>query len=78
MCLLAANWKVDGSASSGERRGFIDGILAVIVDHGLRGESEDEANCVATRVSEMGKLLVYHIAAAYFWFMSVRSYLVDD
>lgn len=54
MCLLAANWKANGTASSGERRGFIDGILAVIVDHGLRGESEDEANCVSTRVSEMG------------------------
>uniref|UniRef100_A0A7N0ZTH2 tRNA(Ile)-lysidine synthetase n=1 Tax=Kalanchoe fedtschenkoi TaxID=63787 RepID=A0A7N0ZTH2_KALFE len=50
LCVLAANWKT----SAVENNGVIDGLLAVIVDHGLRTESRDEAFLVARRVSEMG------------------------
>lgn len=56
LCVLAANWKTEGryryeSDNSGQ---FIDGLLAIIVDHGLRSESKDEASLVGHRVSEMG------------------------
>ncbi|XP_039071667.1 uncharacterized protein LOC120218835 isoform X2 [Hibiscus syriacus] len=54
LCVLAANWKSEvqyGIDNSGK---FIDGLLAIIVDHGLRPESKDEAKLVGNRVSEMG------------------------
>lgn len=54
LCVLTANWKTDGPNAVGHLGGFIDGLLAVIVDHGLRAESRDEANLVLRRVSEMG------------------------
>ncbi len=54
LCVLTASWKTDGLNGAGESSGFIDGILAIIVDHGLRGESKDEANIVSNRVSQMG------------------------
>ncbi|KAL5079708.1 hypothetical protein RYX36_008129 [Vicia faba] len=55
LCVLTAGWKTAGVNSvSTDRGGFIDGLLAIIVDHGLRAESKDEANVVRSRVSEMG------------------------
>lgn len=54
LCVLAADWKISGLESSGKESGLIDGLLAIIVDHGLRAESGEEANMVRERVSEMG------------------------
>ncbi|XP_061366426.1 uncharacterized protein LOC133309648 [Gastrolobium bilobum] len=56
LCVLTAGWKIGGgvNAVSTESGGFIDGLLAIIVDHGLRSESKEEANIVSHRVSEMG------------------------
>ncbi|KAL2321276.1 hypothetical protein Fmac_030245 [Flemingia macrophylla] len=55
LCLLTARWKTaGGNAVKSENGGFIDGLLAIIVDHGLRTESKEEANIVSHRVSNMG------------------------
>ncbi|KAM0020791.1 putative tRNA(Ile)-lysidine/2-thiocytidine synthase, rossmann-like alpha/beta/alpha sandwich [Helianthus debilis subsp. tardiflorus] len=55
LCLLAANWKTNGlNAASRVNSGFVDGLLAVIVDHGLRAESKSEAEMVQNRVLKMG------------------------
>ncbi|XWS69892.1 hypothetical protein CRYUN_Cryun03dG0002700 [Craigia yunnanensis] len=54
LCVLAANWKTEGLYESDNSGKFIDGLLAIIVDHGLRPESKDEASLVGHRVSEMG------------------------
>lgn len=55
LCVLTAGWKTAGvNAGSTESGGFIDGLLAIIVDHGLRAESKEEADIVSRRVSEMG------------------------
>ncbi|CAM8883818.1 unnamed protein product [Rhodiola kirilowii] len=51
LCVLAANWKASALENS---NGCIDGLLAIIVDHGLRTESRDEAILVSRRVSEIG------------------------
>ncbi|XVE54263.1 hypothetical protein DITRI_Ditri03aG0066700 [Diplodiscus trichospermus] len=54
LCVLAANWKTEGLCGSGDHGKCIDGLLGIIVDHGLRPESKDEASLVGHRVSEMG------------------------
>ncbi|MFS7991031.1 putative tRNA(Ile)-lysidine synthetase [Helianthus anomalus] len=55
LCLLAANWKTNGlNAASRVNDGFVDGLLAVIVDHGLRAESKSEAEMVQNRVLKIG------------------------
>ncbi|XP_030529899.1 uncharacterized protein LOC115740543 isoform X2 [Rhodamnia argentea] len=54
LCVLAADWKISGLDSADKESGFIDGLLAIIVDHRLRAESEEEANTMRERVSEMG------------------------
>ncbi|KAF5748584.1 hypothetical protein HS088_TW04G00542 [Tripterygium wilfordii] len=54
LCVLAAGWKTEDPDAFGKANGFIDGLLAIIVDHGLRGESKAEANLVSSRVSDMG------------------------
>lgn len=55
LCVLASLWKRDGQSISGRSSNeFIDGILAIVVDHGLRTESKDEANLVRNRVNNMG------------------------
>lgn len=55
LCILASLWKRDdkniASRSSTE---FVDGLLAIVVDHGLRPESKDEAKLVHDRVTNMG------------------------
>ncbi|KAL6629450.1 hypothetical protein ACP70R_029215 [Stipagrostis hirtigluma subsp. patula] len=62
LCVLAAAWKKE--AEGGARRkareegpvasGFVDGLLGVVVDHGLRPESAEEAQLVRDRVLGMG------------------------
>jgi tRNA(Ile)-lysidine synthase TilS/MesJ len=64
LCVLTAGWKTNGLNAGGERGGFIDGVLAIIVDHGLRSESKDEANMVCNRVSQMGIQLCTDILLA--------------
>ncbi|XP_019097100.1 PREDICTED: uncharacterized protein LOC104766387 [Camelina sativa] len=54
LCVLAAKWKTEGLGCVNKSDGFIDGLVAVVVDHGLRQESKDEAQLVCSRVSEMG------------------------
>ncbi|XP_050269451.1 uncharacterized protein LOC126713665 isoform X5 [Quercus robur] len=53
LCVLTAGWKTNG-ISNGESGDFVDGLLAIVVDHGLRSESKDEANIVYNWVSQMG------------------------
>ncbi|KAH9800713.1 tRNA(Ile)-2-lysyl-cytidine synthase [Citrus sinensis] len=54
LCVLTAGWKTGGFNQNGEAGEFIDGLLAITVDHGLREESKEEANIVSHRVSDMG------------------------
>ncbi|PIA42695.1 hypothetical protein AQUCO_02000266v1 [Aquilegia coerulea] len=54
LCVLAAEWKNEAHIGIDEANGCIDGLLAIIVDHNLRKESRDEANCVRDRISKMG------------------------
>lgn len=59
LCVLAAEWKTDGFSTANGSDGFIDGLLAIIVDHGLRSESKDEAHLVSLRVSDMGICTIF-------------------
>ncbi|CAN8268602.1 unnamed protein product [Cochlearia groenlandica] len=54
LCVLTAKWKTQGLSCVNDTDGFIDGLVAIIVDHGLRQESKDEAEAVCSRVSHMG------------------------
>ncbi|KAL8104421.1 hypothetical protein AgCh_028581 [Apium graveolens] len=55
LCVLAADGKKAGlSSATKNSKELIDGMLAIIVDHGLRAESETEANLVQRRVLNMG------------------------
>lgn len=55
LCVLTANWKTNNTnAARRQDSGFIDGLLAIVVDHGLRAESKEEANIVSRRVLDMG------------------------
>ncbi|EOY30778.1 Adenine nucleotide alpha hydrolases-like superfamily protein, putative isoform 1 [Theobroma cacao] len=54
LCVLAANWKTEGLYGSDKSGNYIAGLLAIIVDHGLRPESKDEASLVGHRVAEIG------------------------
>ncbi|XP_072978390.1 uncharacterized protein [Typha angustifolia] len=54
LCVLTAGWKLDGSVRKDEALGYIDGLLGIVVDHGLRAESSEEAKLVRDRVNKMG------------------------
>ncbi|XP_071742320.1 uncharacterized protein [Rutidosis leptorrhynchoides] len=55
LCLLAAEWKTSAlNAGSIGENDVVDGLLAIIVDHGLRAESKDEAEMVQHRILNMG------------------------
>ena len=62
LCVLVAAWKkAAGRKAAGEEgsdaSAFVDGLLGVVVDHGLRPESADEARLVRDRVRGMGDLI---------------------
>ncbi|KAI3814543.1 hypothetical protein L1987_14183 [Smallanthus sonchifolius] len=51
LCILTANWKTYGlNAASRVNNDYVDGLLAIIVDHGLRAESKNEAEIVQHRI----------------------------
>ncbi|KAL0308616.1 UNVERIFIED_CONTAM: tRNA(Ile)-lysidine synthase [Sesamum radiatum] len=55
LCILVAGWKSNNFDAVADRRSkFIDGLLAIVVDHGLRKESAEEANLVYRRITDMG------------------------
>ncbi|KAL6888126.1 hypothetical protein ACP4OV_009152 [Aristida adscensionis] len=58
LCALAAAWKKDRKPLPPEDASlaspFVDGLLGVVVDHGLRPESAHEAHLVRDRVLAMG------------------------
>lgn len=55
LCVLAADWKKQGlTCSNKDSKDLIDGMLAIIVDHGLRPESQTEAKLVQRRLVNMG------------------------
>lgn len=62
LCVLAAAWKKAEEGVSGTKAGeegaaasgFVNGLLGVVVDHGLRPESAEEAQLVRDRVHGMG------------------------
>lgn len=65
LCVLTAAWKTSGHNAGGGSSDFIGGLLAIIVDHGLRAESKDEADIVCNRVSQMGIQLCTDILLAF-------------
>ncbi|XP_057545624.1 uncharacterized protein LOC130824581 isoform X2 [Amaranthus tricolor] len=54
LCALMAHWKTFSRNSGYDSSGFVEGLLAIIVDHGLRPESKEEAETVSHWVSDMG------------------------
>lgn len=54
LCVLTAAWKSNSLGIAAQKNEFVDGLLAVVVDHGLRAESKDEAHLVHHRVTSMG------------------------
>lgn len=54
LCALMAHWKTFPNGGCFDSSGFVDGLLAIIVDHGLRLESKEEAVTVSRWVSDMG------------------------
>ncbi|CAD6247329.1 unnamed protein product [Miscanthus lutarioriparius] len=59
LCVLATAWKKAAARKASDEEGpvasaFVDGLLGVVVDHGLRPESADEARLVRDRVRGMG------------------------
>lgn len=58
LCVLTALWKTNGLNMNRDSDGFVNGLLAIIIDHGLRAESKEEANIVSRRVSTMGTVLL--------------------
>lgn len=58
LCALMAHWKTFSRNSGYDSSGFVEGLLAIIVDHGLRPESKEEAETVSHWVSDMGTTLL--------------------
>ncbi|GMH13681.1 hypothetical protein Nepgr_015522 [Nepenthes gracilis] len=54
LCVLMVHWKANTATTAPDSNGIFDGLLAIIVDHGLRLESKEEADVVRDRVSNMG------------------------
>ncbi|XP_042001710.1 uncharacterized protein LOC121751062 [Salvia splendens] len=55
LCVLTLDWKSGNSNAANKGRSrTIDGLLAIVVDHGLRTESAEEADLVRGRVLDMG------------------------
>ena len=77
LCVLTAGWKTNG-ISNGGSGDFVDGLLAIVVDHGLRSESKDEANIVCNWVSQMGIQLCIDILLALSLSLSPLLFWFDD
>ncbi|KAF8671751.1 hypothetical protein HU200_049872 [Digitaria exilis] len=59
LCVLATAWKKAAGKKAAAEEGsvssaFVNGLLGIVVDHGLRSESSDEARLVRDRVRNMG------------------------
>nr|CAB3449556.1 unnamed protein product [Digitaria exilis] len=59
LCVLATAWKKAAGKKAAAEEGsvssaFVNGLLSIVVDHGLRSESSDEARLVRDRVRNMG------------------------
>ncbi|GER41928.1 tRNA(Ile)-lysidine synthase, partial [Striga asiatica] len=55
LCVLTAAWKCNKfNAADKQRNKSTNGLLAIVVDHGLRVESAEEASIVYNRVQDMG------------------------
>ncbi|KNA13571.1 hypothetical protein SOVF_115440 [Spinacia oleracea] len=54
LCALMTHWKTFANGGCFDSSGFVDGLLAIIIDHGLRSESKEEAETVSRWVSAMG------------------------
>lgn len=67
LCVLASGWKEDGVVGADDRSGWIDGILGIVVDHGLRPESGEEAKRVCDWVSKMGTCDFPLFACIWLW-----------
>ncbi|KAL8503795.1 hypothetical protein ACS0TY_022497 [Phlomoides rotata] len=54
LCVLTGGWKTENFDDAIKGSKPVEGLLAIVVDHGLRTESAEEANLVRRRVLDMG------------------------
>ena len=48
--VLSVDWKTEGPNAVAKNGGFVNGLLAIVVDHGLCRKSKEEAHIVSRRV----------------------------
>ncbi|KAH9300616.1 hypothetical protein KI387_012199, partial [Taxus chinensis] len=54
LCILASQWKCTELGENAKTGDYVNGLEGFVVDHGLRSESSEEANCVQNWVSKLG------------------------
>lgn len=52
--MLTGGWKSENFDGATKGSKSVEGLLAIVVDHGLRTESAEEANLVRRRILDMG------------------------